>query len=278
MSGHDDAFHTDEVRPWNEPDGSNSTIVTTAYPAKYFPIGLTSVDYDRSRNIRIRSYFDDVRFIESSHMFNARIHLDAWSDSVMYSAACTWLPICKPDRDFQHGNVAIGHDRLVRKITFGQEYASTPKVVVWLNGFDVESNTDWKFSVDATYVTRRGFTLKGVVWGGTQLYGDGMEVSWIAYPASRPNIDSGRFFTSELRNWQNVRHEHSKAVSFDKPFDRPPRVYFALNRIDLTNKGNMSLKAYVENVTAHGMVLHLDSWGGAQMYSTEGQWIAIQDL
>lgn len=278
MSGHNDTFTTDEIRPRDEPVMPNSIMVTTPYPATHFPVGLTQLDYDRDRNIRIGAYFDSIKFIESSQTFSAWIHLDAWFDSIMYSAGCTWLPISKPDRDFQHGSVAIKPNQLVQKITFGQEYVSAPKVVVWLKGFDIERNANWHLSVNATYVTTRGFTLKGEVWGGTQLYGHGMKVAWIAYPASRPNIDSGRFHTSELREWRNVRHEHSKTVTFDKGFGRAPRVYFALNRIDFTNNGNLSIKANVEGVTAQGMTLHLDSWGDAEMYSTEGQWIAIQDL
>lgn len=207
---------------------------------------------------------------------SATIHLDAWDDSIMYSAACTWLPTFRRDREFQYGRVTINPNQLVHGITFEHEYTSIPNVVVWLNGFEIGEGADWKLSVGAMNVTTKGFALKGKIWGGTRLYH--MEATWIAYPSSRPNIDSGGFDTAEVRDWQTPQHEHTKAVTFSKHFVRAPRVYFALNRVDSRHTNNLRLRAHVSGVTTQGMNVHLDSWCNANMHTAEGQWVAIQDL
>lgn len=48
--------------------------------------------------------------------------------------------------------------------------------------------------------------------------------------------------------------------------------------IDYANKLNPHINAHADGATAQGMTLHLDSWPNTAMYSTEGKWIATQDL
>lgn len=275
MSGHNDEFSTNHFRTGQQPALLNSMVITTSSPATAYPIGISHLSFANGRDIRITSYFDNVKPIESSGKFNATIHLDGWGDSVFWGATCTWLPTSHPDREFQHGRVIIKPDQLIHGVTFDQEYASVPKVVVWLSGFHVDKDTTWQFRVDTSRVTTKGFTLKGEVWGTTKLHQ--MEATWVAYPSSRSNIESGQFIVTAAEGLQ-VPHQNSKAVTFGKQFDRAPRVYFAINRIDTTNRVPMRIMSYVGDVTSREMILHINSWDGTRMYSVEGQWIAIQDL
>ncbi|CAE6491057.1 unnamed protein product [Rhizoctonia solani] len=275
MANHSALFNTNDVRDWTKPQLQHSKDFTTAYPATNFPLGINCVDYDKSKNIRIKSYVDTVKFQEKDDTFTMKCHLDAWGDSIMYSTGCTWLAHFN-DRAFQSGiaDVKPTQEYTTVNVKFNHEYASPPKVVCWLRAFDLDKDGDWRIDVTPVDVGTKGCTLKFRQWGTTKSYW--IQASWIAYPADRSDIDSGSFDTQEQRDWQKPQHEHQKKVTFSKKFTRPPVVYFAISRIDETNKGNMRAKSYVKDVTAQGMTVHLDSWHDTVMYTTVGQWIAFQ--
>ncbi|KAH7323409.1 hypothetical protein B0J17DRAFT_528487, partial [Rhizoctonia solani] len=88
----------------------------------------------------------------------------------------------------------------------------------------------------------------------------------------------GSFDTQEQRVWTMPQHEHGKKVVFSKNYEQPPVVYYAISRIDETNRGNLRVKAYVKDVTAQGMTVHLDSWDDTDMYTTVAQWITDRDF
>lgn len=145
-------------------------------------------------------------------------------------------------------------DELIKGISFAKSLClpRISKVVVWLNGFDVDNSGDWRSCVASTDITAKGFTLKGGVWGSTELRE--MGVTWIAYSASHSRIDC-----RWSNDWQKPQHEHSKKVTLSKSFERVPWVFYAVNRVDYANKSNLRLKAYVKDVTTKGMSVHLDS-------------------
>ncbi|CAE7160993.1 unnamed protein product [Rhizoctonia solani] len=275
MANHSALFNTNDVRDWTKPQLQHSKEFTTAYPATHFPLGINYLDYDKSKNIRVKTYFDGAKYNDKDDTFVGKCHLDAWGDSLMYSTGCTWLAHFN-DRAFQSGVAGVDptQEYTTVDVTFKDEYASTPKLVCWLRAFDVDKNGDWRIDVSATDVTTKGCKLKFRVWGSTKAYW--IEASWIAHPSDRSDIESGLFDTQEKRPWEKPQHEHQKQVTFSKPFTRPPRVYYAISRIDETNKGNLRAKSTVTDTTAKGMTIHLDSWNDTEMYTTVGQWIAYQ--
>lgn len=81
-------FNTMDVRPWYLPQLENSKSVVFAPPYQAAPdiaMGLTALDVDRRANLRIAALASGV----SSTDFTAS--LNAWADTVLYSAGCTWL-------------------------------------------------------------------------------------------------------------------------------------------------------------------------------------------
>ncbi|CAE6440734.1 unnamed protein product [Rhizoctonia solani] len=275
MANHQALFNTNDIRDWTKPQLEHSKAFRNNFPSTNYPLGINFSDYDKSKNIRLKSYFDSVEFNGKDDSFTSKCHLDAWYDSVMYAAGCTWFPIFN-DRDFQSGIASVkpSQEYTTIDVKFENEYASAPKVVCWLRAFDLDKGGDWRIDVTPTDVTTKGCKLKFRVWGTTKAYW--IEASWIAHPTDRSHIESGSFDTQEQRDWQKPQHEHQKKVTFSKKFTRPPVVYYAISRIDETNKGNLRVKAYVKDVTAQGMTCHLDSWHDTVMYTTVGQWIAIQ--
>ncbi|KAJ1305634.1 hypothetical protein OPQ81_000631 [Rhizoctonia solani] len=141
MANHGALFNTSDVRDWTKPQLEHSKEFTTNYPASKFPLGINYIDYDKSKNVRIKSYFDTVKFEGKDDTFTAKCHIDAWGDSIMYAAGCTWLGHFN-DRDFQSGapEVKPTQEYTTVDVTFKNEYASTPKVVCWLRAFDLDKD------------------------------------------------------------------------------------------------------------------------------------------
>ncbi|KAG8687712.1 hypothetical protein FRC11_006713 [Ceratobasidium sp. 423] len=276
MANHQNLFNTNDIRDTMKLQSEHSKEFSTPYPATKFPIGINYVDYDKRWNTRIKSHIDNVKFNGKDDTFTARCNLNSWSDTVMYATGCTWLPHFN-DRDFQSGNHSVNPTQnwTTVDIKFPHKFASMPKVVCWLRGFDVDREGNWCIEVDAENVTTEGCRLVFHRWGNCKAYW--MDMSWIAYPVDRSNIDSGSFLTSELRPCDKPQHDNQKKVTFSKKFARPPVVYCALNRIDEQNLRFLRAKCYVTDVTAEGMVVHLDSWADTIMWSTTCQWIAIQE-
>jgi hypothetical protein len=155
-------FNTEQVRPADEPQFESSMEVSTPFHATSTPVGISWLDINPNANIRIKDYASNV-----SGRNRAAIHLDAWGDTILYSADCTWLDLCKDDRDFQYGTSSAGSlsqnpNQSSTQINFEKPYGSVPKIVVWLQELDIDKRANWRGNAHAENVTTTGFTL---IWG-----------------------------------------------------------------------------------------------------------------
>jgi hypothetical protein len=240
------------------------------------PIGISSLDIDRNNNIRIKAFASNI----TSERSKAAIHLDAWNDTILYSVGVTWLDICKHDRDFQYGTFSAGPlsqstDRASTYIMFEKPYASVPKIVVWLQELDIHKCGNWRVNAYAENVTTAGFTLNIITWANTILYK--ATASWIAHSSTRSNITSGQFNITDIRPWNKPQLQNGKSITFDKKFERPPRVLVALNNFDIANNGNLRIKVLMKDITAQGMSLNIDSWADTTLFTAGVSYLAIQD-
>ncbi len=64
-------------------------------------------------------------------------------------------------------------------VEFPQSFEKRPTVTVGVNRLDTDKGTNTRFNVQATSVSRDGFTLKITTWGDTKIYGIGG--FWIAH-------------------------------------------------------------------------------------------------
>jgi len=277
MSTDPNTFNTMQVRAWNQPQLLNSTDVPVPAHDMGFPMGLNWLDIDKTHNIRIKSYSDDIT------PKSVRVHLDAWADTILYSAGSTWLDVCQNDRDFQYGTFATTDDhpwnqpqaQTSRNIKFNKAYAEPPKVVCWINALDMDMNNNWRCKVYASDIKADGFTLHIDTWGDTKLYLGG--ATWIAHPANRTNIASGTYNTMDIRPWDKPQLVNGGKVTFDKAFQRNPLVLVALNSIDIGNPANLRIRATMKNVSTKGMDWNIDAWADTVLYSAGATYLAIQD-
>lgn len=239
-------------------------------------VGLTTLDASCDANVRVKAYTSAIQ----RDCFT--IHIDSWMNTTLYGAGCTWLQIEADDRDFQYGSYHTleDHDwykypaQNTRKVNFKRPYLAIPKVVVWLSVIDVGHGSSWRIKSYATDVTAQGFTIHIDSWLDSRLYS--AMASWVAYPADTPGIAGGIVSTQSIRSWAQPRASNSAFEAFDVGvFKKQPRVFMALNALDIDRNQNMRLKVKADNVSAAGMTWHLNAWTDTTLYSAGASYIAF---
>ncbi|KAG8883703.1 hypothetical protein FRB97_006014 [Tulasnella sp. 331] len=271
-------FNTMAVRAWDHPQLLNSEDVPVERHGQNFPMGITWLDIDRNANVRIKSYWD------SPTNTSIKVHLDAWADTILYSAGSTWLEVAENDRDFQHGVFSTNDDhpwnhpqmQTSRFITFAKPFAEPPKIVLWLKELDIDKTHNWRVKTYADGITRTGFMLHIDTWGDTILYTG--TATWIAHPANRTNIASGTYNTMDVRPWDQPRVNNEGHMSYGKTFEKNPLLLTALNWIDIGDDANLRIRALTSNPTRTGFTWNLDSWGDTTLFSAGASYLAVQDF
>lgn len=257
------------------------TAKTVTFPNRYamvpgIIVGLTLLHACRNADIRITAYPDELRHD------GFKININSGSQTKLFGAACAWLAIESGDRDFQCGSCTTYEDhqyttttmRNTRRIRFKRAYSSAPKVVVWLSTIDLGSKTNWRIKTFATQVRATGFTIHIATWPDTKQCL--VEASWVAYPTYLPGVSSGSFSTDGVGSLTRPQVDYrSREVFPTGVFREPPRVFVALNAIDIDPQRDLRLLVKAEDVTADGMICHLDAWSDTILYSAGASYIAL---
>ena len=253
-------FDTQTVRPSANPKAD--TGATVCFPRwlvapPRLPHGIRALDVDKSANIRVKTtipYFSNTW---------ADCHVTAWSTTKLFSGIASIFVLAPSDLDFLTGQ----HKRKTSdppsvRVDFERRFVTPPKVVVFLNFIDLDSDHNWRLCVRASSIDVNGFTLHIETWGDTHLYT--AQACWIAYPEDREHIFSTSISTMDLQSGAVTKpqHKHNMDITFDKvEFWKNPSVFVALNLLDVDCKANLRVNAYVDGVSMTGLVCHIDSWG-----------------
>jgi hypothetical protein len=216
-------------------------------------VGLTEVFLSKDFNVRIKAYAD--RVTQSGFMIRA----DSWADTILYSAGACWFEVASTDTEFQVGNFNTlelhqwneTKPQNTSRVIFERSFAKSPKVVVWLQGFDMDKHKDWKIAVNASDISTEGFNIHIETWGDSTLYS--ASASWIAYPADKKGIISGAVDSSISPN--SSFPGEPKGGRIDSPkgtFDRKHRVYLAMKSFNSDHRNDLRLKALAENISQDG--------------------------
>ncbi|KAI4283567.1 MAG: hypothetical protein L6R35_005126 [Caloplaca aegaea] len=272
-------FSTLELRPWNKPTLSNKQTknFSKQYPtAPRVPLGLTSLDIGQEHNIRITAAAADIirdKFTSS---------LDAWGDTVLYSASLTYLEAGPAFEYLQTGTfstteVGQWQDHKAqnsKRINFAQPFEGQqpPNVVCWLTTVDMDKNKNWRIKTYATDIDTKGFTVHIDSWADTIMYQAGM--TWLAYPANQSNVASGAFRTDDIRPANKPQLENTATVKFGASFAKTPKVAMALSGFDFDCKKNLRLRLSTSAVTPTGVTWHLQAWEDSIMYRASASYFA----
>jgi hypothetical protein len=272
------SFNTQEVRVWNNPQPQ--TARTINFAEKYvappqIAVGLNSLDIKSGTVLRAKGYADGIDAQKCT------MHADTWADTTLYMAGMDFL-IKKPgDLDILIGEFNTEEDHPLgqpkpltsRRINFERPYVTTPKVVVFLKMIDAVGSST-RIKAYASNIDAKGFTIHIDTWADTTLYR--ATAAWVAYPEDKSYIFSGTASTLDLRPWDRPTGQDHKDVKFDGVgFLKTPKVFVALNSIDIGTATNTRIKAYVDNVSTTGMTWHVDSWADTKLWSAGVSYIAF---
>lgn len=271
-------FYAHDVRPPKNPCLKTSLEIPFASPypvAPGLPIGLNMLDIPNADNIRVSATADNIR----ADRFE--VGIKTWANPIVRDGGCTWLEVEASDPDFQFGKFDTTedypwteqHTHHTRVITFPRPYHTPPKVVVWLTTIDMCFGHDWRVRAYETNVTAKGFTLHIDTWGDSVLYF--ATATWVAYPADKPNVSSGKFSTLDVRPENCPQLYNSAYVNFGNTFTTPPRILLAFNSLSISCKSSLRLAVKASNISAAGMSWHLDSWSNTTLYSAGASYIAL---
>jgi hypothetical protein len=242
------------------------------------PLGFTELDFDNSTSIRIHaSTFKDSQD-------NVRLDMHTWGDTILYSATTNWLDVLALDHNFQFGSFNSSDSTTTssgtvperfRKITFPTPYEKPPNVVAWLYELNIASTGgSWRVLTYPSEITNTSFTMNVNTWADTPLIH--AAAYWIAMPEG-PTVLSGTFTTQMLRPWPEWELKNQRAVTFDRPFKRTPRIVAALSGFDMETSKNLRAQVSITNVSSTGMTWHLDGWGDTVFFDAWGSYVAIMD-
>jgi hypothetical protein len=277
-------YTTREQRPWFPPVARNVKQVTFSPPHDTPPdvaVGLTELDISNAANIRISAFADRITSTDMS------VHLDAWSNTSLYSAGCTWLEDRQAEfDDLQVGNFSTKelhpwHEPTKtnsKYIRFPRAFSSPPKVLVWLKSVDMAKNFNWRVEAyPSRDVSTTGFTININTWADSILYS--ADAAWIAYrePADRARVHSGAADTKQYRPWSPAQLNNGGRIDFPADtFDRLPKtLLLAVNRFDFDCRRNIRFRAFADTISEAGFRWHVDSWADSLCYGAGITYIAF---
>ncbi|EKM59120.1 uncharacterized protein PHACADRAFT_191433 [Phanerochaete carnosa HHB-10118-sp] len=111
-----------------------------------------------------------------------------------------------------------------------------------------------------------------VAWANTKHHGSGC--SWLTLPEDDPDIQSGRYNTTEDHHWSRSQTKTSRRITFTHPYAAPPKVVVWLDAVDSGPGRNVRVTAWADAVTPDGFTIHLDTWHDSNLWSAGATWLA----
>ncbi|KAL8766985.1 MAG: hypothetical protein Q9209_006397 [Squamulea sp. 1 TL-2023] len=169
-------FNTTEVGIWQDHKPQNSKRINFARPFQGQPpkviCWLTTVDMDKDKNWRIKTYATDV----DTKGFT--VHIDSWADTIMYQAAMTWLAYPADQPNVASGTFSTDDIRPANKpqqensatVKFGTSFKETPTLAMALSGFDYDCKKNLRLRLSTSGVTATAVTWHLQAWSDSVMY------------------------------------------------------------------------------------------------------------
>lgn len=249
-----------------------------------FGTGITALDISPSGMLSLDSSVSCI----TKESF--KVVVNSWCDTVKHGAGCTFFEFCQTDSHFQHGSVVTSLEPMYpkdHKITsfprFTREFTEDVEVVTWFDHIKAHCFKTGFLDIDTcTNSTKWGYfeLVYGACRQPQQLYNLG--TTWIAYPKSKPGIDSGRINKVKF-GLVGAANEAQGTVTmeatFKKKFKKPPQVWLALCGINITLAGdNLRLRTQVvkDSITTIGFNYEVISWGKNVLETVSLYWLAVE--
>ncbi|KIJ19210.1 hypothetical protein PAXINDRAFT_153712 [Paxillus involutus ATCC 200175] len=184
-------FRTQSVHAWYRPQPDTFAQVDFPHPftaLPHLPHGIRQLDVGNNANIRVKMAIENIT--QTSGVY----HITSWADTTLYSGIIDSLNLAPSNLEFLTGeHMRIWCEHAPTKsasasmcITFERPFITPPKVLVFFNYIDLDTNRNWRLKTTATDIDANRFTLNIVTWNDTILYA--AQACWIAYPKDRPHL------------------------------------------------------------------------------------------
>ncbi|GJE90148.1 H-type lectin domain-containing protein [Phanerochaete sordida] len=219
---------------------------------------------DPSRDTQHSSYTRDVSF-------NTNASVNAPHNSPL--AVEPTLPF--DNGEFRTMDVRSWEDP--RPVTVGEARFKTPScytraVLLGLSELDLDI---LRIRAEVRTIADDRAILNLTTWADTVHYLSGC--SWLSLPLNDPDIQWGRYSTTEDRPPSPLQQKTSRRITFGRPYAAPPRVAVWLDSADSGPEKNVRVAAFADDVTREGFTVHLDAWGDSHLYSAGATWLAHSD-
>ncbi|KAG8755618.1 hypothetical protein FRC14_003804 [Serendipita sp. 396] len=85
----------------------------------------------------------------------------------------------------------------------------------------------------------------------------------------------GSFSTTDVRPWDEPRHQTSKYLPFAQSYTSPPHLFLGLNSLDIDCRTNIRVMSDITDITTEGFRLNVKSWCDTILYSSRVGWIEL---
>ena len=172
-------FNTQDVRAWNNPQLQTSKRIEFSTQFQDSPptlvCFLTSLDMSNDKNWRVRAYATDV------NLTGFTIHVDSWSDSILYSAGVTWIAYPANIPGVASGRFSTSDIRPWNQpqqdnssqVTFGKAFSHVPKVLMALDELDYDHGKNLRLRVSTSSVDPTGFQWHLQTWADSVMWSSG---------------------------------------------------------------------------------------------------------
>ncbi|KAK3389979.1 hypothetical protein B0H63DRAFT_446138 [Podospora didyma] len=281
-------FSTTEVHTKPAKTAVQRQVFAQTYPSgpPELAVGLTSLDISPSTDVRVSAFADKIT------TRTADVHINTWDDTTLFSASATWLKAAADDPSIQVGQASTldtgtltSQTRTSIPVTFQQAYTAPPQVIVWLNGFDMGHEHNWRVAASASDITSDGFVLHLDSAGDTVLHS--ASAAWIAFPKPGEAAGTGvkvvgeSFCTMDVRSWDRPTQVTKGQIRFPAtPLNRTPRtVLVALSSLDMAMGHSLRVKVSIDDAapgSGAGVAWRIETWGDDSiLYSAGASYIAL---
>ncbi|KAK7430897.1 hypothetical protein QQZ08_002425 [Neonectria magnoliae] len=168
-------YNTTETRPWNQPQLTQSKRINFAKPFNAPPKVITwlqCLDMDNKKNWRIKVYPSDI------DKAGFTIHVDSWSDSILYSAGVTWLAYPADQAGVASGKFSTQDIRPWDKpqaenssvFNFPTAFSKAPKIIMAIDSLDYDRARNLRLRLSTSSVTNTGITWHLQSWWDSVMY------------------------------------------------------------------------------------------------------------